>query len=213
ESSCSQTVNTKIIDLRTDVLTKQSNEMMNFMMEAEVGDDVFEEDPTTIALQDKVSKLLGKEAALFVLSGTMGNLLCVMTHCNERDSEVILGDQSHIHIWEQGNIAQLGGIHSHTLATLQDGTFDLEEVKAAVRPYNVHLPVTKLVCIENTHNQLGGKILPLQWLDKVTPGQMDKTFLLRGLKAAAGLSRLLYHTATRSTPNDPFYSASSEIFI
>ncbi|XP_066938923.1 uncharacterized protein [Macrobrachium rosenbergii] len=168
-ANCSMTQNDKthVIDLRSDVLTQQSPEMKAFMMSAEVGDDVFQEDPTTIALEHKVADMLQKEAALFVLSGTMGNLLCVMTHCDKRGSEILLGNLSHIHLWEQGNISQLGGVHSHLLKNLPDGTFDLDELKDSIRVDNIHLPSTRLVCIENTHNQLGGKVLPIPWLDEL----------------------------------------------
>lgn len=156
-----------VVDMRSDTITLPSKGMKEAMMSAPLGDDVFVEDPTVLALQDKVAKLLGKEDALFVPTGTMGNLICVMNHCRSRGSEVLLGHLSHIHIYEQGGISQLGGVHPRTLRNLPDGTFSLDELKKFVRKDDVHLPVTELVCIENTHNVAGGRALPLQWLDEL----------------------------------------------
>lgn len=156
-----------VVDLRSDTLTQPSPLMKKAMMEAPLGDDVFGEDPTVIALQKKVAALLGKEDALFVPTGTMSNLVGVLTHCQQRGSEIILGDQSHIHLYEQGGISQLGGVHPRTLRNLPDGTFDLRDLRKAVRSENEHFPVTALVCVENTHNVAGGKVLPLDWLDEL----------------------------------------------
>ncbi|XP_068217277.1 uncharacterized protein [Palaemon carinicauda] len=153
-----------VVDMRSDTITQPSQGMKEAMMSAPLGDDVFQEDPTVLALQDKVAKLLGKEDALFVPTGTMGNLICVLNHCRSRGSEVLLGHLSHIHIYEQGGISQLGGVHPRTLRNLPDGTFSLDELKRFVRKDDVHLPVTELVCIENTHNVAGGRVLPLIWL-------------------------------------------------
>ncbi|KAG0718363.1 putative low-specificity L-threonine aldolase 1 [Chionoecetes opilio] len=118
-------------------------------------------------LQDKVAKLLGKEAALFVPTGTMSNLVAVLTHCQQRGSEVILGHLSHIHLYEQGGISQLGGVHPRTVQNLPDGTFDLEALRGLVRQKNDHYPTTALVCVENTHNVAGGKVVPLAWVDEL----------------------------------------------
>lgn len=157
----------RVVDLRSDTLTQPSPAMKEAMMAAPLGDDVFGEDPTVIALQEKVAKLLEKEAALFVPTGTMGNLICVLNHCRNRGSEVLLGNLSHIHVWEQGGISQLGGVHPRTLRNLPDGTFSLEELRQLVRGDNPHWPVTSLVCVENTHNMVGGRVLPLGWLDEL----------------------------------------------
>ncbi|XP_071515663.1 uncharacterized protein [Panulirus ornatus] len=141
--------------------------MKEAMLAAPLGDDVFGEDPTVNALEEKVAALLAMEAALFVPSGTMGNLICVLNHSRMRGSEVLVGHLSHIHLWEQGGVSQLGGVHPRTLKNLPDGTFDLREMRQLVRGENVHWPVTSLVCIENTHNMVGGKVLPLTWLDQL----------------------------------------------
>ncbi|XP_042855811.1 probable low-specificity L-threonine aldolase 2 [Penaeus japonicus] len=157
----------RVVDLRSDTLTQPSAPMKEAMVAAPLGDDVFGEDPTVMALQEKVARLLAKEAALFVPTGTMGNLICVLNHCRIRGSEVLLGNLSHIHVWEQGGISQLGGVHPRTLKNLPDGTFSLEELRQLVRGDNPHWPVTSLVCVENTHNMVGGRVLPLSWMDEL----------------------------------------------
>lgn len=156
-----------VVDVRSDTLTKPSQAMKKAMMEAELGDDVYREDPTVLELETKVANLLGKESSLFVPSGTMGNLISVMAHCDRRDSEVLLGDLSHIFYYEQGGLSQLGGIHPRTLRTNPDGTFDLDEIVRKVRTDNVHEPVTKLLCLENTHNKCGGTVLPMKYIDQL----------------------------------------------
>jgi len=155
------------VDLRSDTVTKPSAEMRQAMANAEVGDDVFRDDPTVLELEARVAALAGKEAALFVPSGTMGNLICVLSHCNSRGQEILLGDLSHIHYYEQGGVATLGGVHPRTLKTREDGTFCLQELKDKVRDDDPHLPVTSLVAIENTHNKCGGRVLPLSWLEEL----------------------------------------------
>ncbi|MBN3307583.1 THA2 aldolase, partial [Amia calva] len=140
--------------------------MRRAMAEAEVGDDVFGEDPTVNKLQKLGADLFGMEAALFVPSGSMSNLIAVMVHCRERGAEIIVGDQSHLHIYEQGSSAQCAGVHSTTVTNLPDGTFDLEEVEAKIRHGypDAHYPSSRLICVENTHNIQGGRILPLSFL-------------------------------------------------
>jgi threonine aldolase len=143
------------VDLRSDTITKPTAAMRKAMAEAEVGDDVFGEDPTVNMLEDMAARRLGKEAGLFVASGTMGNLVSQMTHCGRGD-EMILGNQNHIFYYEQGGSAAIGGIHSRTLPNEPDGTLDLKAVEEAVRPDNVHYPVTRLIVVENTHNRCNG---------------------------------------------------------
>jgi len=153
-----------LVDLRSDTITKPSLGMRNAMAQAEVGDDVFRDDPTVLALEARMAALAGKEAALFVASGTMGNLICVMAHCQDRSSELLVGDKAHISVYEQGGVAQLGGVHPRTLTNRSDGTFCLQELEDKVRDNDQHLPVTSLVAIENSHNKCGGAALPLDWL-------------------------------------------------
>ena len=155
------------IDLRSDTVTKPTDQMRVAMFEAEVGDDVFGDDPTVNQLEEKASEMFGKEAALYVPSGTMGNLISVMTHCSGRGEEVILGDCSHISLYEQGGVAQLGGVHPRTVLNLPDGTLDLDEVKRKIMPDNIHHTITRLICVENTHNAMGGCVIHPEFMDKV----------------------------------------------
>ena len=121
----------RIVDLRSDTLTHPTPLMRQAMSEAKVGDDVFGEDPTVNLLEEMVAKRLGKEAALFVASGTMANMVSQMTHCGRGD-EVILGDQSHIFFYEQGGSSALGGIHPRTVANQPDGKMALHNIEAAI---------------------------------------------------------------------------------
>jgi threonine aldolase len=147
-----------IIDLRSDTLTKPTPEMRRAMADAEVGDDVFGEDPTVNRLEEMAAERMGKEAAVLVASGTMGNLVSLLAQCGRGD-EVILGDQAHTLINEQGGMAALGGIQPRTVPNQPDGTLDLGRVAAAIRTDNLHYPRTRLVTVENTHNLCGGAAL------------------------------------------------------
>jgi len=153
----------ELIDLRSDTVTKPTPEMREAMYRAEVGDDVYGEDPTMNRLEEMAAERLGKEAALFVVSGTMGNLVSLLTHCGRGD-EIIMGDKAHTFLYEQGGVSALGGIHVRTVPNLPDGTLDPQDVEAAIRPDNLHFPRTRVICLENTHNVCGG--VPL------TPQQM-----------------------------------------
>lgn len=144
---------TRTVDLRSDTVTKPSEAMRAAMATAEVEDEVLGLDPTTHLLESEMAKITGKEAALFVPSGTMGNLISVMVHCELRASEVILGDNSHIHIFENGGISTIGGVHPRTVRNNPDGTMDLDQIEAAIRqpPDALYYPTTRLICLENTH--------------------------------------------------------------
>jgi len=152
----------KIIDLRSDTVTLPTPAMREAIYHAELGDDVFGEDPTTNRLEKLAAQRMGKEAALLVASGTMGNLVCLLTHCGRGD-EVILGDQSHTFVYEAGGMSALGGIHPHTVANQPDGTMRLEDIEAAIRGDDVHFPRTRLICLENTHNRCNGSALTPQY--------------------------------------------------
>ena len=158
----------KIIDLRSDTVTLPTDEMRQAISNAKLGDDVFHEDPTTNELESLAADTMGKEAALLVPSGTMANLVAVLSHC-ERGSEVILGDQAHTFMYEAGGISAFGGIHSRQLPNQQDGTLKLEDVESAIRQDNVHFPPTRLICLENTHNRCFGmpltSAIPKAWLN------------------------------------------------
>ncbi len=156
----------RLVDLRSDTVTLPTAAMRRAMAEAEVGDDVFGEDPTVNRLEKMAAERLGKEAALFVASGTMANLVSELTHCGRGD-EMILGDQAHIFYYEQGGSAAVGGIHIRTVQNQTDGRILLEDLEAAIRPDNVHFPRTRLIALENTHNRCFGSPLDVPYLHAV----------------------------------------------
>jgi threonine aldolase len=157
----------KKIDLRSDTVTWPTPAMREAMYRAEVGDDVFGEDPTVNRLEEMAAERLNKEAALFVASGTMGNLVALLTHCGRGD-EVIVGDCSHTYLFEQGGMAALGGITPRPVPNQPDGTLRLEDIEAAIRENNVHFPRSRLICLENTHNACNGMPLTLEYTAQVT---------------------------------------------
>jgi threonine aldolase len=154
------------IDLRSDTVTKPTPEMREAMAEAEVGDDVYMDDPMVNALQEKAASMLGKEDALFVPSGTMGNLLALLVHC-QRGDEVIVGDKSHIYLNEAGGMSALGGVHPRPLRNQADGTLALEDIRASIQTEDVHHTITRLICIENTQNVCGGIPLTAEYTTQV----------------------------------------------
>ena len=157
-----------VVDLRSDTVTQPTTAMREAMKCAEVGDDVFGDDPTVQKLERRVADLLGKEAGVFVPSGTMGNLVSMLSHCRERGSEYIVGDQAHIYIFEQGGAAQFGGCHPRALRTFEDGTIgSAEDVEAMIRPDNEHFPVTRVVALESTHNLCGGSVLSQAYVEDI----------------------------------------------
>jgi threonine aldolase len=150
------------IDLRSDTVTHPTKAMRKAMANAEVGDDVFSEDPTINQLQAMAAEKMGKEAGLFVPSGTMGNLAAILAHCGRGD-EVILGNKAHTFLYEAGGISALGGVHSCQLPNQADGTLNLEDIQAAIRAKDAHQPISRLVCLENTHNRCGGVALSVEY--------------------------------------------------
>ncbi len=158
--------NNKIIDLRSDTVTLPTARMRKAISEAELGDDVFEEDPTVNRLEKIAAEIIGKESALLVSSGTQGNLVSILSHCNRGD-EIILGNLSHTFLNEVGGISALGGIHPHTVINQDDGTMDLKEIESAIRGNNIHYPRTRLICIENTHNRCYGTPLTVEYTNAV----------------------------------------------
>ncbi|KAK4878192.1 hypothetical protein RN001_010698 [Aquatica leii] len=157
-----------VVDLRSDTVSKPTPAMRKAMAVAEVGDDVMGEDPTVQKLEAKAAGILGKEAAVFVPSGTMANLIAIMVHCNQRGSEFIAGHTSHIFLFEQGGSAALAGAQCALVANKNDGTFCLDEVRERIRVGpDFHETFTSLITIENTHNMCGGQVLPLTWLDEL----------------------------------------------
>jgi len=155
-----------IIDLRSDTVTLPTPAMREAISRAELGDDVFYEDPTVNRLEKMTAEKVGMEAALLVVSGTMGNAICVLTHC-ARSEEAILGDSSHIFLNEAGGMSALGGIFPHTIPNQPDGTLRLEEIEAAIRTDNIHFPRTRLICLENSHNRCYGAPLTPEYTASV----------------------------------------------
>jgi len=145
------------VDLRSDTVTRPTPEMREAMAKAEVGDDVYGDDPTVNRLQDMAAEMMGKEAGLFVPSGTMGNLAAILSHC-QRGDEVIIGQLNHSFLYEAGGMSVLGGVHSYQLRNQPDGSLLPADVEGAIRPDDPHDPITKLLCLENTHNRCGGTV-------------------------------------------------------
>jgi threonine aldolase len=155
-----------VIDLRSDTVTRPTPAMRRFMAEAEVGDDVLGDDPTVIALQERVAEIMGKEAACFVPSGTMANQTSIRAHCEPGD-EVVCHKDSHIIHYETGSPAALSGVMIRPLEG-ELGLFDADDVAEAVRPVSHHFPLSKLLIVENTHNRGGGAVWPLEQIERVT---------------------------------------------
>lgn len=143
------------IDLRSDTVSWPTPEMRQAMADAQVGDDVYGEDPTVNRLESEAAARFGKQAGLLVTSGSMGNLVSVLAHCTRGD-EVILGDKAHTFVYEAGGIAVLGGVNPHTVPVQPDGTLPLDAIRAAIRPDNIHMPPTRLIALENTQGTVGG---------------------------------------------------------
>lgn len=154
----------KIIDLRSDTVTKPTNQMRTKMMEAPVGDDVYGDDPTVNRLQQMAAELTGFEDSLFTTSGTQANLIGIMSHC-ERGDEYIVGQLAHTYKYEAGGAAVLGSIQPQPIDFEADSTLDLVKVEAKIKPDDFHFAKTKLLCLENTQN---GKALPLSYLEEAS---------------------------------------------
>ncbi len=153
----------KIIDLRSDTITHPTQAMREAMARAEVGDDVYGEDPTVNRLEQMAAGRMGKEAGLFVASGTMGNLAATLTHC-QRGEEAIMGNLGHTFLFEAGGISALGGIFVHTLPNQADGSIRLDEIDTAIRGDDYHAPITRLLILENSHNRCGGTVQGVEYV-------------------------------------------------
>ncbi|WP_226582212.1 low-specificity L-threonine aldolase [Halobacillus litoralis] len=154
-----------MIDMRSDTVTKPTLAMRQAALESEVGDDVYEEDPTVIKLEEKAAEMLGKEAALFVTSGTQGNQIAVLTHC-QPGNEVLMEANAHLFVYEGASISAFAGVQPRTIQG-ERGVMDPEEVRAAIRPDDIHFPETGLICLENTHNKAGGVVVPIENMKKI----------------------------------------------
>ncbi|CAJ1848164.1 low-specificity L-threonine aldolase [Aeromonas veronii] len=193
----------RYIDLRSDTVTQPTDAMRQAMLHAEVGDDVYGEDPGVNALEAYGARLLGKQAALFVPSGTMSNLLAVMSHC-QRGEGAILGNAAHIYRYEAQGSAVLGSVALQPLPMQRDGTLAFDDIKAALAPDDAHFVQTRLICLENTHN---GKVLPLSYMQ-----EMGAFVAERGLKLHLDGARLFNAAVASETPVEviaaPFDSIS-----
>lgn len=155
------------IDLRSDTVTMPPPGMRRAMYEAELGDDVYGEDPTVNRLEERAAHITGKEAALFVSSGTQGNLVAVLTACTRGD-EIVVGDQAHILHYEVGGASALAGVQVRTVANQRDGTLDLDAIASVIRDRtDLHNPFTTLICLENTQNRCGGVVLDQAYMRAV----------------------------------------------
>ncbi|QXB29237.1 low-specificity L-threonine aldolase [Aeromonas sp. FDAARGOS 1405] len=181
----------RYIDLRSDTVTQPTDAMRQAMLHAEVGDDVYGEDPGVNALEAHGARLLGKQAALFVPSGTMSNLLAVMSHC-QRGEGAILGNAAHIYRYEAQGSAVLGSVALQPLPMQRGGTLAFDDIKAALAPDDAHFVQTRLICLENTHN---GKVLPLSYLQ-----EMGTFVAERGLKLHLDGARLFNAAVASETP-------------
>jgi threonine aldolase len=152
----------EFIDLRSDTVTLPTQEMREAMYKAEVGDDVYGEDPTINKLEEMAADMLGKEDAMFVTSGTQGNQVCVMTHTRPGE-EIILEEKCHIITYEVGGIGYLSGVQARLIKG-RHGAMDPEDIEAAIQEDDIHQPRTSLICVENTHNRAGGTVIPMDIL-------------------------------------------------
>ncbi|HNW64357.1 MAG TPA: low-specificity L-threonine aldolase [Piscinibacter sp.] len=152
------------VDLRSDTVTRPTTAMREAIARAEVGDDVFGDDPTVNALQQRMAQMLGKEAALFMPTGTQSNLCALMSHC-QRGDEYIVGQMAHTYRWEAGGGAVLGSIQPQPIAHQADGTLALADIEASIKPDDPHFARSRLLCLENT---LGGRLMPMAYLRDAT---------------------------------------------
>jgi len=183
-----------IVDLRSDTVTHPTQAMREAMFRAEIGDDVMMEDPTINRLQEIAADTMGKEAGLFVSSGTMGNLAAVLVQC-QRGEETLMGHLGHTHIFEAGGISALGGVYANVLHNQPDGTIDLNEIDAAIRGSDIHQPITKLLILENSHNRCGGTVLSREYIHRAAELAHS-----RGLKLHLDGARLFNAAAALGVP-------------
>ncbi len=189
-------MNQRVVDLRSDTVTQPTAAMRAAMLAAPLGDDVFGDDPTVNALQSDLAARLGFEAALLVPTGTQSNLCALMSHC-QRGDEYLVGQQAHCYRWEGGGAAVLGSIQPQPIAHQSDGTLQLSDIQAAIKPDDAHFARTRLLALENT---LGGKVMPLDYLQAATA-------LARQHGLACHLDGARLFNAAVATPGDAFANA------
>lgn len=202
----SKRASTKPIDLRSDTVTLPTPAMRRVMAQAEVGDDVYGEDPTVALLEARTAELLGKDAGLFVASGTMGNQLALRAH-TEPGQEIVLEANSHIYYFEGGGPAAISGLMCRCLQGRR-GVFTAEEVAAVLRKPDPHFPPTRLVCIENTHNRGGGSIWPLERIREIAALAGD-----RGLRMHLDGARLWNASAATGIPEREYANSFDSVNV
>ena len=156
------------IDLRSDTITTPSEEIRLALSSTSIGDEIYGEDINVFDLEERMATMFGKESALFFPTGTMCNLAAVMAWCSVRSSEIIVGNQSHMFLFEQAGVTQFGGVSQRAVPNLHDGTMDLHQIRCSIRDNHLHEPHTTLICIENTHSACGGKVLPINYLAQLS---------------------------------------------
>ncbi|KAG9445673.1 hypothetical protein H6P81_011801 [Aristolochia fimbriata] len=201
---------TRTVDLRSDTVTKPTDAMRAAMASAEVDDDLLGTDPTASRLESEIARIMGKEAALFVPSGTMANLISVLVHCETRCGEVILGDESHMHIYEIGGMSTLGGVHPRTVKNNPDGTMDVDLIEAAIRDPEKELlyPTTRLICLENTQANCGGRCISVEYTDRV--GALAKK---HGLKLHIDGTRIFNAAVALNVPVHRLVQAADSVLV
>jgi threonine aldolase len=190
------------IDLRSDTVTQPTPAMRAAMMTAPLGDDVFGDDPTVNALQDKIAAMLGFEAALFVPTGTQSNLCGILAHC-QRGDEYIVGQMAHTYRWEGGGAAVLGSVQPQPLAHAADGSLPLADIKAAIKPDDAHFAKSRLLALENT---IGGKLLPFEYVQAAT--QLAKS---KGLGTHLDGARLFNAAVAQAAQNKSDARAEAKV--
>lgn len=190
-----------VVDLRSDTVTRPTAAMRTAMLAAPLGDDVFGDDPSVRALEERIAGLLGFEAALFVPTGTQSNLCAILAHC-QRGDEYIVGQMQHCYRWEGGGAAVLGSVQPQPLAHAADGTLPLAEIEAAIKPDDAHFARTRLLALENT---LGGQLLPFDYVQAATRLAADKG-LARHLDGAR-----LFNAATAQAAGGDVYAEARRI--
>ncbi|KAK4371466.1 hypothetical protein RND71_010941 [Anisodus tanguticus] len=198
----------RTVDFRSDTVTKPTESMRKAMANAEVDDDVLGYDPTAQHLEAEMARIMGKEAGLFVPSGTMGNLISLLTHCQIMGSEVILGDNSHIHVYENGGISTIGGVHPSTVKNNEDGTMDLDLIEAAIRDssFEILYPTTRLIFLESHTRSSGGRCLSVEYTDKV--GDLAKKY---GLKLHIDGARIFNASVALGVPVHRLVQAADSV--
>ena len=204
----------RIVDLRSDTVTQPTQSMLFTATQAPTGDDVMGEDPTILALQEYAADLFGKESALYVPTGTMGNLCAILSHCHyNKSAEMILGKHSHINLYEGGGYANLAGVSAKFVTENDDGMFDLEETQDSFRADNDdHYAKTTLICLENTHNMLGGVALPPEYVDRI--GTLaHETWREHGVKVHIDGARIFNSAISQSVSVSRLCSGADSVSI